>query len=45
MKYCGILNEADLNQVHQRIIASGNLTVDEINAILEKSDFLKFEDS
>ena len=32
MKYCGILNEADLNQVQQRIIASGNLTVDEMNS-------------
>lgn len=30
-KYCGILNEADLNQVQQRIIASGNLTVEEMN--------------
>lgn len=32
MKYCGILNETDLNQVQQRIIASGNLTVDEMNS-------------
>jgi len=31
MKYCGILNEADLIQVQQRIIASGNLTVDEMS--------------
>ena len=31
MKYCGILNETDLNQVQQRIFASGNLTVDEMN--------------
>ena len=30
-KYCGMLNEADLYQVQQRIIASGALTVDEIN--------------
>jgi len=30
MKYCGLLNEADLTQVQQRIIASGNLTVDEM---------------
>lgn len=30
-KYCGILNEKDLSQVQQRIIASGALTVDEIN--------------
>ena len=30
MKYCGILNESDLTQVQQRIIASGTLTVDEM---------------
>ena len=30
-RYCGVLNEADLSQVQQRIIASGMLTVDEIN--------------
>lgn len=30
-KYCGILNETDLSQVQQRIIASGALTLDEIN--------------
>ena len=36
MKYCGILNEADLNQVQQRIIASGNLTVDEMNSFFGK---------
>lgn len=40
MKYCGILNEADLIQVQQRIIASGNLTVDEMNSFLERSVFL-----
>ena len=36
MKYCGILNESDLNQVQQRIIASGNLTVDEMNSFFGK---------
>ena len=30
MKYCGLLNEPDLTQVQQRIIASGTLTVDEM---------------
>ena len=30
-RYCGGLNEADLSQLQQRIIASGMLTVDEIN--------------
>lgn len=35
-KYCGILNEADLNIVQQRIIASGNLTVDEINTFFKR---------
>ncbi len=30
-RYCGLLNESDLSQVQQRIIASGALTVDEIN--------------
>jgi hypothetical protein len=32
MQYCGILNVADLIQVQQRIIARGNLTVDEMNS-------------
>ncbi len=36
MKYCGILNEADLIQVQHRIIASGNLTVDEMNTFFGK---------
>ena len=36
MKYCGLLNEADLTQVQQRIIASGNLTVDEMNTFFGK---------
>ena len=36
MKYCGILNEADLIQVQQRIIASGNLTVEEMNTFFGK---------
>ena len=31
MKYCGLLNSDDLYQVRQRIIASGMLTVVEIN--------------
>lgn len=35
-KYCGILNETDLKIVQQRIIASGNLTVDEINTFFKK---------
>lgn len=35
-KYCGILNETDLKMVQQRIIASGNLTVDEINTFFKK---------
>ena len=35
-KYCGILNEADLNIVQQRIIASGYLTVEEINTFFKK---------
>lgn len=35
-RYCGILNEADLSQVQQRIIASGTLTVDEINNYFKK---------
>ena len=35
-RYCGILNENDLNQVQERIIASGNLTVDEINTFFGK---------
>lgn len=35
-RYCGLLNESDLLQVQQRIIASGNLTVDEINTFFKK---------
>ena len=35
-KYCGIPNESDLNIVQQRITASGNLTVDEINTFFKK---------
>lgn len=35
-RYCGILNEADLTQVQQRIIASGALTVDEMNTFFKK---------
>ena len=36
MKYCGLLNETDLTQVQQRIIASGTLTVDEMNTFFLK---------
>ena len=36
MKYCGRLNEVDLIQVQQRIIASGNLTVEEMNTFFGK---------
>ena len=36
MKYCGLLNEADLEQVRQRIIASGTLTVEEMNTFFLK---------
>ena len=36
MKYCGLLNETDLTQVQQRIIASGTLTVDEINTFFKE---------
>jgi hypothetical protein len=36
MKYCGFLNETDLMQVQQRIIASGTLTVDEMNTFFLK---------
>ncbi len=35
-KYCGLLNEADLAQVQNRIIASGMLTVTEINSFFAK---------
>ena len=35
-RYCGILNETDLTQVQQRIIASGALTVDEINTFFKE---------
>lgn len=37
MKYCGLLKEFDLKQVQQSIIASGTLTVDEMNIFLLKS--------
>lgn len=36
MKYCGLLNETDITQVQQRIIASGTLTVDEINTFFKE---------
>ena len=35
-RYCGILNEEDLTQVQQRIIASGALTLDEMNTFFKK---------
>jgi hypothetical protein len=35
-RYCGILNKSDLSQVQQRIIASGQLTYDEINTFFKK---------
>ena len=36
LKYCGVLNESDLNQVQQCIIASGILTVDEMTTFFGK---------
>lgn len=36
MKYCGLLNEGDLTQVQDRIIASGMLSVGEINKFFGK---------
>ena len=38
MKYCGLLNETDLIQVQQRIIASGTLTMDEMNTFFLKDN-------
>lgn len=35
-RYCGLLNESDLSQVQQRIIASGQLTYDEISTFFKK---------
>lgn len=35
-RYCGILNEADLTQVRQSIIASGTLSLDEMNTFFKK---------
>lgn len=37
LKYCGLLNDADLNQVQQHIISSGSLTADEISMFFPKS--------
>lgn len=37
-EYCGILNETDLSMVQQRIIASGNLTLDEINCFFKNKN-------
>ena len=34
-RYCGLLNENDLSQVQQRIIASGQLTYDEIRTFFK----------
>ena len=36
MKYCGLLKEGDLKMVQERIIASGMLTVTEINTFFYK---------
>ncbi|MBR1377837.1 MAG: hypothetical protein IJ557_01770 [Bacteroidaceae bacterium] len=36
MKYCGLLKECDLKMVQERIIASGMLTVTEINTFFGK---------
>ena len=36
MKYCGLLKEGDLKLVQERIIASGMLTVNEINTFFGK---------
>ena len=36
MKYCGLLNDGDLKLVQERIIASGMLTVAEINTFFYK---------
>ena len=35
-RYCGILNGVDLIQVQRSILASGQLTVDEINTFFKK---------
>ena len=35
LKYCGILNDADFNQVCQNIISSGSLTAEEIAMFFE----------
>jgi len=35
-RYCGILNEEDLTKVQQRIIASGALTLDEMNTFFKR---------
>lgn len=37
VKYCGILNEADLILVRQQIISSGMLTADEIEVFFNES--------
>lgn len=36
-RYCGLLNEADLCQVQQRIIASGALSLDEMNTFFKRN--------
>ena len=38
VKYCGILNEADLTKVKQQILASGMLTIEEIRQFFGKDD-------
>jgi len=36
LKYCGLLNNADLSQIQQNIINSGSLTNDEISIFFKK---------
>ena len=38
MKYCGLLNDGDLKLVQERIIASGMLTVAEINTFFTRRE-------
>lgn len=39
VRYCGILNEADLTKVKQQILASGMLTTDEIRQFFGKDEW------
>ncbi len=36
-RYCGILNKEDLNKIQERIIASGQLTINEIDKFLRNN--------